>query len=54
MFKIIAVGVVVLLAAVLIPVATTPDTFRVQRSTSIKAPAEKMFPIINDIHTSDS
>jgi uncharacterized protein YndB with AHSA1/START domain len=26
-----------------------PDTFRVQRSTSIKAPPEKIFPLINDL-----
>jgi hypothetical protein len=49
MLKILAV-VVVLLAAVLIFAATRPDTFRVQRATSIKAPPEKIFPLVNDIH----
>lgn len=47
---VIAVLVVVPLAAVLIFAATKPDTFRVQRATSIKAPAEKIFPLIADFH----
>jgi len=51
MFKTIAIVVVVLLAAILIFAATTPDTFRVQRATSIKAPPEKIFPLINDLHS---
>lgn len=51
MLKII--GVVVLIAAVvvagiLIYAATRPDSFRVQRSATIKAPPEKIFPLIND------
>ena len=54
MFKIIALVFVVLLAALLIYAATKPDTYRVQRSTSIKAPPEKMFPLITDFHTSGS
>lgn len=51
MFKIIAIGVVVLVSAVLIYAATKPDTFRVQRSASIKALPEKIFPLINDLHS---
>jgi K+-transporting ATPase KdpF subunit len=51
MFKIIAIVVVVLLAAVLIFAVTKPDTFRVQRATSIKAPPEKIFALINDFHS---
>jgi carbon monoxide dehydrogenase subunit G len=51
MLKIIALVVVVLVAAVLIYAATKPDTFRVQRSASIKAPPEKIFPLINDLHS---
>lgn len=47
---VIAVLVVVPLAAVLILAATKPDTFRVERATSIKAPAEKIFPLIADFH----
>ncbi len=42
--------IVVLVAAFLGFVATRPNTFRVQRATSIKAPPEKIFPLINDLH----
>ena len=50
MFKTIAIVVVVAIAAILVYAATLPDDFRVQRTTSIKAPPEKIFPIINDLH----
>jgi uncharacterized protein YndB with AHSA1/START domain len=50
MFKTIAIVVLVLLAAVLVFAATRPDTFRVERATSIKAPPEKIFALINDFH----
>lgn len=50
MLKMIAIVVVVLIAAVLIYAATRPDTFRVERSASMKAPPEKIFPFINDLH----
>jgi len=49
MFKIIAIAIVILLAALLIYAATRPDTFRVQRTTSMKAQPEKIFPLINDL-----
>lgn len=48
---IIAVVIVVLLAVALAYAATKPDTFRVQRSTSIKAPPEKIFALVNDLHS---
>ena len=51
MFKIIAIVVVVLVVALLVFAATKPDTFRVQRSASIKAPPEKIFALINDLHS---
>jgi uncharacterized protein YndB with AHSA1/START domain len=51
MFKIIAIVIAVVIAAVLIYAATLPDTFRVERSASIKAPPEKIFPLINDLRT---
>lgn len=51
MFRIIALVVVVLIAALLVFAATKPDTFRVQRATSIKAPPEKIFALINDFHS---
>ena len=51
---IILATVVVLIAAILFYAATKPDTFRVQRTTSIKAPPEKIFPLINDLHSHTS
>jgi hypothetical protein len=54
MIKKILIVIVVALAAILIFAATKPDTFRVERSASIKAPAEKIFPLINDFHTWDA
>lgn len=53
MFEIIAIIAVVLaiaIAVVLIVAATKPNTLRVQRATSISAPADKIFPLINDFH----
>lgn len=50
MLKIIALVVVVLIVALLVFAATKPDIFRVQRSASINAPPEKIFPLINDFH----
>jgi uncharacterized protein YndB with AHSA1/START domain len=41
---------VVLIVAVLILAATKPDRFHIQRSIDIQAPAEKIFPLINDLH----
>jgi len=40
----------VAIAAVLILAATKPNTLRVQRAIRIKAPAERIFPLINDFH----
>jgi uncharacterized protein YndB with AHSA1/START domain len=51
MLKIIAIVVAVALVALLVFAATKPDTFRVQRATSIKAPPEKIFALINDFHS---
>ena len=48
MLKIIAIVIVVIIAGVLGFAATKPDTFTVQRATTIKAPPEKIFPLIND------
>lgn len=49
MLKTIALVVVLAIAAVLIYAATRPDSFRVQRVATIKAPPEKIFPLINDL-----
>jgi hypothetical protein len=54
MIKAITLSVVVLMAALLVYTATKPDTFRVQRSASIKAPPEKIFAILSDFHQSES
>jgi len=48
MIKTIAMAVVTLLAALLIYAAIQPDTFRIQRATSIKAPQERIFAVLND------
>jgi uncharacterized protein YndB with AHSA1/START domain len=51
MLKILAIVAAcagVFVVAVLIIAATKPDTFQVQRSASIKAPPDKIFPLIND------
>ena len=53
MFEIIVTIAVVLaiaIAVVLILAATKPDTFRVQRAITVRAPAEKIFPLIDDFH----
>jgi uncharacterized protein YndB with AHSA1/START domain len=44
---VVAIGVIGVLAYA----ATLPDTFRVQRSVSIKAPPDKVFPFINNLKT---
>jgi uncharacterized protein YndB with AHSA1/START domain len=44
---IIAVVLAIALAVVLILAATKPDTFRVQRAAVVKAPPEKIFPLIS-------
>jgi len=46
---IVAVVVLVAIAGVLIYASTRPDSFRVQRSASIKAPPEKIFPLLGDL-----
>jgi uncharacterized protein YndB with AHSA1/START domain len=51
MLKIIGIIVVILVVAIvalLAYAATKPDTFTVKRSASIKAPPEKIFPLIAD------
>ncbi|GJI99754.1 potassium-transporting ATPase subunit F [Duganella rhizosphaerae] len=50
MLKKIAIGVVVLVLIVLGLAAMQPDSFRVQRTIAIKAPPEKILPLISDFH----
>src|SRR5512134_2471956 len=47
MFRKIAVSIGILVAGILAYAATRPDTFRIERTTSIKTPPEKIFPLIN-------
>lgn len=46
---IIGVVALVAIAAILIYAATKPDSFRVQRTASIDAPPDKIFPLINEL-----
>ena len=53
MFEIVAIVAIVLaiaIAIVLILAAAKPDTFSVRRAATVMAPAEKIFPLINDFH----
>ena len=47
----VAIGIVVAtaIALILIRAAMLPKEFRVSRSTSIQAPSDKIFPLINDM-----
>src|ERR1700724_2609994 len=47
---IIAVMIAIAIAVVLILAANKPGRFSVQRAISVKAPPEKIFPLINDFH----
>ena len=51
MLKKIALAVVILVVAILAFAATRPNSFRVQRTTSINAPPEKISALINDFHS---
>ena len=46
-FLIIAAVIAIAIAAF---IATRPDSFRVERQTSISASAERIFPLIDDFH----
>jgi uncharacterized protein YndB with AHSA1/START domain len=50
MLKIIAIVLAVVVLAILGLVMTKPDSFSVQRKTSIQAPPDKIFPLIDDFH----
>jgi uncharacterized protein YndB with AHSA1/START domain len=50
MLKKILVVLAVLVAGVLAVAATRPDSFEVRRSAVIQAPADKLFPMIDDLH----
>src|SRR5579872_5445260 len=44
------VALAIAAAVVLILASTKPDTFSVQRSVVVSAPAEKIFPLISNFH----
>ena len=48
MTKAIIVIIVVAIVGVLGYAAIRPDSFRIERSATIQAPPEKVFPLIND------
>ena len=48
MFRNIVIAIVVVIAGILVFAATRPDSFSVQRTTTIHAPADKVFAMIND------
>ena len=47
---IIAVVLAIAIAVILILAATKPDTFRIERSGIINAPAERIFSVLSDFH----
>ena len=51
MLKLAGITAVLLIGGIVILAATRPDHFRVQRSASIQAPPEKIFPLINDLRS---
>lgn len=53
MFKLLIAGagvIVVLVVTVFVYALTQPDRFEIRRSVSIKASAEAIFPLINNLH----
>lgn len=50
MIKAIALVALAGIAAVLVAAATRPDSFSVARSTTVQANADKLYPLINDLH----
>jgi uncharacterized protein YndB with AHSA1/START domain len=50
MIKQLLLVVLAIVALILVRAAFIPGTFRVERSTTIKAPPEKVFALINDFH----
>ncbi len=48
MLKIIGIVLVLAVAGILIYAAMQPEDFRIQRSTTVKAPPERIYPLIAD------
>ena len=50
MLKTVLIAVVVVIAGILVFASTRPDSFSVQRTTTVHAPPDKVFALINDFH----
>lgn len=50
MIKKLAIGIAVLIAAVLLFAALRPATFRIERSIDVKAPPERVFGLVNALY----
>ncbi|MEO7966774.1 MAG: SRPBCC family protein, partial [Gemmatimonadaceae bacterium] len=50
MLKIILGVVAVAICGVLVAASTRPDTFHVERSATINAPADSIYPMVTDFH----
>lgn len=50
MLKKILLGIVVIVAALLLYAAMRPDSFSVERSITVKAPPDKLFPYVSNLH----
>lgn len=50
MLRAIGIAIVALVVALALYVATRPDSFRVQRTATINAPPDRIYPLIADFH----
>ena len=50
MLKTLLIAVVVVIAGILVFASTRPDSFSVQRTTTVHAPPDKVFALVNDFH----
>jgi uncharacterized protein YndB with AHSA1/START domain len=48
--KLVLSFIAAVIVGILLFASTRPDTFQVERSVTIRAPAERIFPLINDFH----
>ena len=54
MIKKIGIGILILIVGIHAFAATKPDTFRVERTATINAPAETVFALVNDFRQWDT
>jgi uncharacterized protein YndB with AHSA1/START domain len=50
MFKKILIGLAVIIAILVVVIAMQPADFKIERSTTIKAPPASVFALVNDFH----